>query len=310
MYKSKFPDPDKGPYELQAKVQFDIRYYFARRGGENIYDMTKETFKCVTDHESGVSYITHAQDKETKNHKESDNEIISGYLPETPGSKYCPVQSFLTYRISLDRSVPYLWQRPKMSTFPEDGKGTWYGPRWVSHNPIDQFISELARKCGLKDLKYTNHSLRVTAITTLTHDKFTNKQIMALTGHKSEASLAIYQRVNTNEKMNMGFSLCANLMNQAPLMLQNPQQMPPLPQLPLPIPKEVVKEKENVISQNALVPFTPNFNNDEDLWDSDFWPHGSNSRDATSRKSSGQIKYYNCLQANCKEIKPNHSNDV
>ena len=30
-------DPDKGQKELQNKVQFDLRFYFARRGSENIH---------------------------------------------------------------------------------------------------------------------------------------------------------------------------------------------------------------------------------------------------------------------------------
>ena len=186
-------DPEQGPEELQNKVQFDIRYYFARMGGENIYEMTKETFKCVTDRKSGITYITRAMDEATKNHKETDNPIISGYMPELPGSKYYPVQSYMTYIISLDRSKNYLWQRANRKKFPADGKGTWYGPIRMGHNPIDNFVSTLAKNCGMEDRKYTNHSLRVTAITTLTRDSFTDKQIMALTGHKSTSSLSIYQ---------------------------------------------------------------------------------------------------------------------
>ena len=45
----------------------------------------------------------------------------------------------------------------------------------------------------------------------------------------------------------------------------------------MPIPSEgpwlmtyIVKPKENILSKNALVPFTPNFNDTEDLWDNDF----------------------------------------
>ena len=38
-------DPEAGPTELQNKVQFDIHYYFARRGREHIYEMTKNTLK-------------------------------------------------------------------------------------------------------------------------------------------------------------------------------------------------------------------------------------------------------------------------
>ena len=280
MYTSKYLDPDRGPRELQNKVQFDIRYYFARRGGENIYDMTKETFKCVTDQDRGICYITRAQDEATKDHKESDNEIISGYMPELPGSKYCPVQSFLTYKISLSHSKNYLWQQANRKDFLENGKGTWYGPVRVDHNPIDNFISQLAKDCGLKDRKYTDHSLCVTAITTLTRDSFTNKQIMSLTGHKSLASLAIYQCVNSNEKMRMGFSLCSNLLTNP---ANNALTAPPEPKMRA-IAPATIKEKEakteqvlaikpNIRAENAVVLFVPDMNTEPEdpiLWDQDF----------------------------------------
>ena len=317
-------DPDRGPYELQAKVQFDIRYYFARRGGENIYNMTKETFKCITDRETGISYVTRVQGEETKNHKEGDNEIISGYMPELPGSKYCPVQSYLTYTISLDRNSPYLWQWPKFNIFPVDGKGTWYGPRRVGHNPIDNFITELAKNYRLQDLKYTNHSFRVTSITTLTHDQFSNKQIMALTGHKSEASLAIYQRVNSNEKIWMGFSLCNNLLDTSKAINSSPQQLPNLPALPAPAPstlaialpppqKPAIQEfpmKANVNSETALVPFEPNIN-EGDLWDNDF---DLMAAIAETQQAESDMRKTNKTTTVSKQIcekkQPNHTHDV
>ena len=81
-------------------------------GCENIYTMTESTFKLVTDRDTDISYITRAEDEEIKNHKELDRsmDITSGYMPEMTGSKYCPVQSFLTYLYSLDLKVPFLWQ--------------------------------------------------------------------------------------------------------------------------------------------------------------------------------------------------------
>ena len=257
MYKSKFLDPDIGPKELQNKVQFDIRYYFARRGTENIYTMTN-TFKVVTDSETQIAYITRAMDEATKNHKETDNDIISGFMPEMPKSKYCPVQSFLTYKISLTPEKDFLWQKPRMKTYPSDGKGTWYGPLRIGHNPIDSFVTDLAKKCGLGDRGYTNHSLRVTAVASLSRQNFSNKQIMSLTGHKSTSSLAIYQKVNGNEKMRMGFALGYNLLYNMPIMnVPNvPQALPALPQPIAPkAVEQVVQHKENVSENNALVPF-------------------------------------------------------
>ena len=36
LYNHLLLDPDIGPQELLSKVQFDIRFYFCRRGAENL----------------------------------------------------------------------------------------------------------------------------------------------------------------------------------------------------------------------------------------------------------------------------------
>ena len=234
-----------------------------------MHSMTKDTFKLVTEDETGLCYITKAIDEETKNHKESDSEIISGYMPELPNNKYCPVQSFLTYKISLDPKIDHLWQKPKMKVFPADGKGTWYGPQRMGHNPLDGFITNLSDLCGIKEKGYTNHSLRATAITALTRHHFSSKQIMSVTGHKSISSLAIYQKVNGNEKLKMGFALGLSLVNpNVPAIQQSmahenvpvqPMQKaiePPNPMPAIAAITNVVNQKENVTENNALIPFT------------------------------------------------------
>ena len=52
MYNHEYLDPDLSVKSLQRKVQFDIRFYFARRGAENMDKMTKETFKLDFDAKS------------------------------------------------------------------------------------------------------------------------------------------------------------------------------------------------------------------------------------------------------------------
>ena len=137
-------------------------------------------------------------------------------MPELPQNKYCPVQSFLTYKTSLTHDKDFLWQKSKMIKFPANGKGTWCRPQRVGHNPINSFITDLAKSCGLGHKRYSNYSLKVTAISSLTRENFSNKQIMSITGHKSMSSLAIYQKVSTNEKLRMGFTLGYNLLNNIP----------------------------------------------------------------------------------------------
>ena len=71
------------PSGLSNKVQFDIRLYFCRRGQENMHAMSQSMFTVKTDGETGLRYVT--EDELTKNHRETDKELISGVMPASPG---------------------------------------------------------------------------------------------------------------------------------------------------------------------------------------------------------------------------------
>ena len=53
IYKSRWLDIN-GPTGLYNKVQFDVRLYFCRRGGENMANMTKDTFLVKRDPDTQV----------------------------------------------------------------------------------------------------------------------------------------------------------------------------------------------------------------------------------------------------------------
>ena len=137
-----------------------------------------------------------------------------------------PVQSYLTYLMSLSPQCKSLWQTPKFTEFPSNPRQrTYYGPIPTGHNTLDSFVTRIAKDCGLKGQGYTNHSLRVSAINALTRSSFSNKQIMAITGCKSSTSLEVYQRVHAQEKMKMGHTLGLTLIRQNLLLsLPSPQQ--------------------------------------------------------------------------------------
>ena len=99
-------------------------------------------------------------------------------MPEIRGSDHCPVLSFTTYHSSLSADSNKLFQQAKFNSFRADKK-EWFGPGPVGQNTLDSFVSKLATKCGLGGKGYTNHSLRVTAITLLSRNNFSNKQIMS-----------------------------------------------------------------------------------------------------------------------------------
>lgn len=81
------------PAGLMKKVQFDIRLYFCRRGMENMYTMTKHTFIVKAHVDKNIRYVTKDVDELSKNHQQI-GEAYSGFMPETPGNKMCPVTSF------------------------------------------------------------------------------------------------------------------------------------------------------------------------------------------------------------------------
>ena len=176
-----------------------------------MHSMLKDHFEVITDRESGLKYVMISKDEETKNHKETDSDIISGFMPQIPDSKYCPVSSFECYFDALSPKSNKLWQTPKFEEFPVDGTRVFYHGR-MGHNKLDNFVADVCELIGTK--RYTNHCLRVTAVTNLSRENFSNKQIMSITGHKSSNSLEIYQKVNTSEKIQMGKCLSASLTHQ------------------------------------------------------------------------------------------------
>ena len=187
------------PYGLFNKVQFDIRFFFFRRGSENMHKMTRDTFVVKIDGDTGRRYIAKA-DEFTKNHREGDKENLSGFMPEMPDSDYCPVKSFLKYISKLNTKCNRMWQRPK-DTF-TDGDEIWYINSPVGEKTLSKFMTKLTTLCNLSQ-SYTNHCIRATGATLLSRANFSPAQIMSVTGHKSISSLAVYQRVSNTEKLQM-----------------------------------------------------------------------------------------------------------
>ena len=66
------PDPRR----LQQQLLFYIIYFFCRRGQENLYQMTKETFELIVEHD-GTQYVIQKIDEMDKNHGIEDTEKTS-----------------------------------------------------------------------------------------------------------------------------------------------------------------------------------------------------------------------------------------
>ena len=73
-------------------------------------------------------------------------------------------------------------------------------------NQIDRFMESIATKAGLDvtNKRFTNHSLRKTTVTKLRKAGATSREIMAITGHKSEQSLADYDALDLSDHRHLG----------------------------------------------------------------------------------------------------------
>lgn len=76
-------NPD--PRRIQKCLIFYIIYFFCRRGRENIYDFTVDTFQVETEYD-GLQFVYQAIDKQDKNHGiETNDPAKQGRMYEQPG---------------------------------------------------------------------------------------------------------------------------------------------------------------------------------------------------------------------------------
>lgn len=205
LYESAYFDPST-PVGLLNKVQFDIRMYFFRRGMENMSKMTKSTFAVMKDKESGLKVVVKV-DEFGSSPKENQSESITGVMPESVGSRLCPVKSFQLYLSKLHPDCDRLWQRPRENSFFDDD--IWYCRSAVGEKNLAKFMSGLSRTCSLSRT-YTNHSIRATGAAIL-RKYFESNMIMAVMGQKSASYLSGYQRISNKDKISMGQAITANL---------------------------------------------------------------------------------------------------
>ena len=244
MYNHDYMNPYKGAEHLQRKVQFDLRFYFCRRGCDNMEKMQKDHFETKFNTETEEWFVIKKKDELTKNHRDMEN-MVSGIMPENKTDPLCPVKSFREYLSHLNPDCKMMWQYPLERLDPKNPQ-IWYSKQYMGRNPLSKFMSEVSKECGLSQ-KYTNHSIRVTGCTVLTRCRFSNSEIVSVSGHKSVQSLAIYQKTQDKQKIKMGKALLQSLTrNEDEIQVEETKKIGQ----PKPKPDSIMAEK----SESALTP--------------------------------------------------------
>ena len=71
----------------------------------------------------------------------------------------------------------------------------WLTNAVLGVNSIANFMKQISQRLNLSNI-YTNHCIRATVVTLLSAHGFESRQIMRVTGHKSESSLKSYDKDN------------------------------------------------------------------------------------------------------------------
>ena len=185
---------------LQQEVIFNLIYYFGFRGRETMPLLDKSSFSIQKDSD-GREYVSLNHELLSKNAKASLKP--SEFLDLKKARMYaypddetrCPVQGFKLY---LDKIMPldgnHLFPKPCKNFSKGLAARVWYTSKQTTGiNSISTLMSTLSKKLNLSK-RYTNHCIRVSHITVLKENGFSNSMIASNTGHKNAGSIDRYNR--------------------------------------------------------------------------------------------------------------------
>ena len=179
------------PTALLHKVWFDVSFYFGRRGREGQRRLTPSSFSVGKDDE-GREYVELNINEKEKNHPGAvqDGQHKHGRMYEQHTSPNCPVSAFKLYLQKLNPKCDAFFQRPLVKKQTEEN-ALWYANAPLGEKTLSKMMTEISKAANLSRV-YTNHCVRATTCTVLDKMGASTHQIMAVTGHKNEASVRSY----------------------------------------------------------------------------------------------------------------------
>ncbi|XP_035759140.1 activating transcription factor 7-interacting protein 1 isoform X2 [Egretta garzetta] len=176
------------PLALVNKVWFDLQLHFAKRGREILRDLAPDAFVIEKD-KNGRRY---AMFRYPGKGKSGEDPHKMGKMYDMPGDPNCPVFSLELYLSKLPPEPPAFYLHPlKLTSEQMQEQPVWYKREPMGVNYLGTMMPRISVAARLSQ-RYTNHSLRTTTIQLLCEAGLGPREIMAVTGHRSESAIRHY----------------------------------------------------------------------------------------------------------------------
>nr|XP_021150729.1 activating transcription factor 7-interacting protein 1 isoform X2 [Columba livia] len=173
------------PLALVNKVWFDLQLHFAKRGREILRDLAPDAFVVEKD-KNGRRYAMFRYPGKGKN---GEDPRKMGKMYDMPGDPNCPVFSLELYLSKLPPEPPAFYLHPlKLTSEQMQEQPVWYKREPMGVNYLGTMMPRISVAARLSQ-RYTNHSLRTTTIQLLCEAGLGPREIMAVTGHRSESAI-------------------------------------------------------------------------------------------------------------------------
>ena len=219
LQKLKSSDAIRGdnPWDLLRNVWFHINLYWCRRGREGQRELTKQSFQFLKG-DTGREYVLMTHDEATKNHPGGTDDVASvekeARMYSTSNDQFFDgLNGLKMYLQKINPRCEALFQYPKRAATQEDQ--VWYDNKPLGVNRLAGMMKELSKLSSLSKI-YTNHSVRATAITLWSDAQVPSRHIMAISGHRSEASLRNYNARPSSEQLRACSDILSGALNGRP----------------------------------------------------------------------------------------------
>lgn len=256
---------------LQHKIFVDLIYFMGRRAKEGLRQLKKEYFQLKYTPE-GREYIEIVVNETTKKNQGDNMSTRSlqvhnnpNVMFAQPGSDRCPVNSFKHYAALLSDKIPELFQRPNV-------KKKRYDAVPVGVNTLQDMMDVISKRANLSRV-YTNHQIRKTTATGMKKEGANTKRIADQLKQKNLQALQNYLDTPTLEEKQENADMLFNYShNRTPLNKQPPPKEANVlqvaaPEPPANKPETAQPNKENFQPENAIIPFEPNLNDDDNSYE-------------------------------------------